>query len=53
MYPKSLKQLNTKTCARNKIINLSDNKILMLGTNNTGGNQQIMLIKTKEDGLLN
>jgi hypothetical protein len=37
----------------NDIISLSDNKILMLGTNSLGGNQSISLIKAKEDGELN
>lgn len=37
----------------NDIINLNDNKILLLGTNSLGGNQMISLTKTKEDGELN
>lgn len=37
----------------NDIISLTDNKIIMLGSDNIGGNQMITLTKTKEDGSLN
>lgn len=37
----------------NDVISLTDNKIIMLGSNNIGGNQMITLTKTKEDGTLN
>lgn len=37
----------------NDLISLSDNKIVLLGANNIGGNQMITLTKTKEDGTLN
>ena len=37
----------------NSVVSLTDNKIIMLGTNDIGGNQMITLTKTKEDGTLN
>jgi hypothetical protein len=35
------------------VLHLSDGKILLLGVSEVGGNQQISLTKTKEDGMLN